>query len=47
MLKWLFGVTSCEGFLVYSVVFAAQRLVWATCVAGGFERATDILIVTE
>jgi len=47
MVKWLFGVTSCEGFLVYSLVFVAQRLVWATSVAGGYERATDILIFTE
>jgi len=47
MLKWFFGVTLSESFLVYSLVFAAQRLVWAASVAGGFERATDILIFIE
>jgi len=47
MLKWLVGVTSGEGFLVYSIVSVAQHLAYAASVAGGFERATDILIFTE
>ena len=37
MLKWLVGVTSGEGFLVYSLVFVAQRLACAASTASGQE----------
>ena len=35
ILKWLVGVTSGEGFLVYLLVFVAQRLACAASTAGG------------
>ena len=35
MLKWLVGVTSGEGFLVYSLVFVPKRLACAVSTASG------------